>query len=135
MPLQCTTTNILVSLALAVLIVMSASIDCWAQDAARGTQETLKNPYSEQSKAAKAGKRLFESSCARCHGKKARGTANVPALAGQSTQSIPDGLLYSYITRGDPGNGMPSWASLPAEQRWQIITYLKSLPDSPKAER
>jgi len=23
--------------------------------------------------------------------------------------------------------GMPSWAHLPAERRWQIVTYLRSL--------
>jgi glucose/arabinose dehydrogenase len=36
--------------------------------------------------------------------------------------------LFWFISRGAPANGMPSWASLPQTQRWQIVTYLKTLP-------
>ena len=35
--------------------------------------------------------------------------------------------IFWYITQGDAANGMPSWASLPKQQRWQVITYLKSM--------
>jgi hypothetical protein len=28
---------------------------------------------------------------------------------------------------------MPSWASLPEQQRWQIVSYLQTLRDSPTA--
>jgi mono/diheme cytochrome c family protein len=126
------TTHLVASFALFVLAVGSTSFVLGAQKPERSAQEVLKNPYSGQRKAAKAGRKLYERNCARCHGKKGEGTPNVPALAGGATQSIPDGLIYSYITRGDVGNGMPSWASLPTEQRWQVITYLKSLPDPPK---
>jgi mono/diheme cytochrome c family protein len=95
------------------------------------TNQGLKNPYSAQRQAAKEGRKLFVEKCARCHGHNAEGTASVPALAGETTQSVPEGLIFSYITRGDVGNGMPSWASLPEPQRWQIVTYLKSLSHSP----
>lgn len=47
-----------------------------------------------------------------------------------------DGEIFWYITKGDVNNGMPSWASLPEEERWQIINYLRVLgaskPGSPR---
>jgi len=99
------------------------------------TNQDVRNPYSGQRNAAKAGRKLFVEKCARCHGHKAEGTASVPALAGETTQSVPEGVIFSYITRGDAGNGMPSWASLPESQRWQIVTYLKSLSTPPNANK
>jgi|SRR5580704_16399037 mono/diheme cytochrome c family protein len=99
------------------------------------THQEVRNPYSGQRKAAKAGRKLFVEKCARCHGHKAEGTANVPALAGETTQSVPEAVIFSYITRGDPGNGMPSWVGLPEGQRWQIVTYLKTLSSPPNAHR
>jgi glucose/arabinose dehydrogenase len=46
-------------------------------------------------------------------------------------QTASDGELFWYITRGDVANGMPSWKSLPEEQRWQVVTYIKSLGNAP----
>ena len=42
--------------------------------------------------------------------------------------------MFWFITRGDKENGMPAWASLPAKQRWQIVTYLKSMETSQAAQ-
>jgi len=48
------------------------------------------------------------------------------------TQAAKPGEIYWYITRGDKDNGMPAWASLPDQQRWQLVTYLRSMhtPDA-----
>jgi hypothetical protein len=35
--------------------------------------------------------------------------------------------LQWLLTNGSMKNGMPSWSRLPEPQRWQIITFLKSL--------
>jgi glucose/arabinose dehydrogenase len=35
--------------------------------------------------------------------------------------------VFWYVTRGDINNGMPSWAKLSEEQRWQVVAYVKSL--------
>jgi mono/diheme cytochrome c family protein len=86
-----------------------------------------KNPYAGRAGAAQAGANLYARSCAPCHGVNGQGTANIPALAKGPVQSTADGAIFWFITQGDPGNGMPAWASLPAQQRWQIITYLKAL--------
>ena len=46
--------------------------------------------------------------------------------------------LFWYITKGDLNNGMPAWESLPAEQRWKIINYIRVLgaskPGSPRVK-
>ncbi len=63
----------------------------------------------------------------RCHGATGEGSGNVPPLTNGNAQSATDGEVFWYITHGDADNGMPSWAGLPAEQRWQVVTYVKSL--------
>jgi glucose/arabinose dehydrogenase/mono/diheme cytochrome c family protein len=93
-----------------------------------------KNPYAGQRTASE--KSLYHLRCARCHGEDAEGSGNIPALATGKAQSASDGELFWYITRGDVNNGMPSWATLPRGQRWQIIAYLRVLggskPGSPR---
>ena len=58
----------------------------------------------------------------------------MPALAQGPTQSAADGEVLWFITTGAPDKGMPSWSALPERQRWQIVTYLKSLKSSHGAE-
>ena len=93
-----------------------------------------KNPYAGQRTASE--KSLYHLRCARCHGEDAEGSGNIPALATGKAQSASDGELFWYITKGDVNNGMPSWATLPRGQRWQIIAYLRVLggskPGSPR---
>jgi len=87
----------------------------------------VKNPYAGQSAAVAAGSKLYTMNCGSCHGVRGRGTGNVPALSKGPTQSVPDGEVFWFITTGSVNNGMPAWASLPEQKRWQIVTYLKSL--------
>ena len=90
----------------------------------------VNNPYAGKSSAARAGAKLYAAKCAACHGPSGKGTGNVPALATGPAQSATDGQIFWYITQGDPNNGMPAWSSLPEGQRWQIITFVKSLSTS-----
>jgi mono/diheme cytochrome c family protein len=102
-----------------------------AQDAhfhnAPASSNQLKNPYAGQPTAAAAGSRVYATNCGSCHGIKGRGTGNIPPLSEGPTQSASDGEVFWFIATGAVDNGMPSWASLPERQRWQIVTYLKSL--------
>jgi len=90
----------------------------------------LRNPYKDGPKAARAGKLIYQRYCAKCHGQNGEGTGNVPSLAKGPAQSAEEGEVFWYITHGDLNNGMPSWAALPKPQRWQIISYVKALPNS-----
>jgi glucose/arabinose dehydrogenase/mono/diheme cytochrome c family protein len=113
----------------AAAILMQSSLK--AQDSsfhgAPSSAANDKNPYAHKPAAAQAGADLYAHKCAPCHGVSGQGTANIPALAKGPVQSAADGAIFWFITQGDPGNGMPGWASLPAQQRWQIVTYLKAL--------
>ena len=89
--------------------------------------EKDKNPYAGQADALVAGKQVYTRNCGVCHGAGGQGTGNVPPLANGKAQSAPAGAVFWYITRGDVDNGMPSWAALTEQQRWQVVSYIQSL--------
>jgi glucose/arabinose dehydrogenase len=97
------------------------------------------NPFSDDKAAAAAGAGLFSQKCVSCHGTHAEGSGNVPNLRRGPTQAAPDGEIYWYITHGDAKNGMPGWPSLSRDDRWRIVTFLKTLsgaaPAAPAPEK
>ncbi|MGE5726245.1 MAG: PQQ-dependent sugar dehydrogenase [Acidobacteriota bacterium] len=76
------------------------------------------------------GHELFHHYCARCHGESAQGSGNIPSLVDGGMETVTPGEVYWFITKGSPQNGMPSWAKLPKNVRWEIVTYVKSLGSS-----
>lgn len=86
----------------------------------------LKNPYEDTSEGVKAGQPLYHLRCARCHGDNGEGSGNIPPLR-RHLSSVTAGELFWFITKGSPKNEMPSWAGLPKEQRWKIVSYVKAL--------
>lgn len=120
----------------AFMLLLSLSMDLapsplFAQNVgfhnAPATAKADKNPYAGQADAVAAGKSVYSNSCVTCHGASGQGSGNVPPLAQGSAQTASDGEVFWYITRGDIENGMPSWKSLPTEQRWQVVTYIKTI--------
>ena len=85
----------------------------------------MKNPYTSASAAA-AGKKLYAQNCAQCHGNNLQGMGPAPPLDGPPTKAAKPGELFWFITKGKLESGMPSWASLPEQKRWQIVTFLES---------
>jgi hypothetical protein len=57
------------------------------------------------------------------------------AVSQGPTQSASDGEVFWFITTGAIDKGMPSWSTLSERQRWQLVTYLKSLKNSHGAQR
>ena len=100
---------------------------------APASSNQLKNPFAGQLTAIVAGAKLYAMNCGACHGNNGRGTGNIPPLSQGATQTVSDGEVFWFITTGSVNNGMPSWATMPEEKRWQIVTYLKSLKNSPNA--
>ncbi len=86
------------------------------------------NPYAGQPEAIAAGKILFHDNCAQCHGADALGRRHRPSLRTQRIHLATDGELAWLLKNGNSWKGMPSWSSLPEQQRWQIIAYLRTLP-------
>jgi glucose/arabinose dehydrogenase/mono/diheme cytochrome c family protein len=95
----------------------------------------MKNPYAGNAAAVTAGGELFAKRCASCHGKTGTGSGNVPSLVDDPTKSASAGEIFWFITTGSVDNGMPSWASLPEKDRWQIVTFVKSLGKSGSASK
>ncbi len=94
----------------------------------------LRNPYEGRSDAMQAGAKLFARHCAKCHGSDAAGDADAPSLRGPLVENATPGALFWFLKNGSIRSGMPSWAGLPEQQRWQLVTYLKSLPKTEEAK-
>ncbi len=86
-----------------------------------------KNPLENNPKAIAGGRQLYTHNCSRCHGWRAEGSGEIPSLVDGALESVTPGELFWFITRGAPANGMPSWKKLPESQRWELVSYLKSL--------
>lgn len=118
------------SISAVAVAVFCAATSLWAQDAnfhnAPASSAAAQNPHMTEADA-QAGGTIYQQRCAACHGPTAKGAGNVPGLASGPTQSAKPGEVFWYITKGDLANGMPSWAALPEEQRWQVVSYLKYL--------
>jgi mono/diheme cytochrome c family protein len=89
------------------------------------------NPLAGQAQVAAAGKALFAQNCVRCHGPDANGRPNRPSLRSPRIRHATDGELAWMLRNGNPYKGMPPWNSLPEQQRWQLIAYLRTLPPAP----
>lgn len=85
------------------------------------------NPFAGNTNAISGGEKLFHQNCASCHGSDATGRDKHPALRSDRVRLATPGELYWLLTNGSMRNGMPSWSKLPEQQRWQIVSYLKTL--------
>ncbi len=94
-----------------------------------------RNPMESDPDAVAAGANLFDQHCAECHGEMAEGGRKGPSLRADPVQQATPGTLFWILTNGVVRRGMPVWSKLPEPQRWQLVTYLKSLkpvPTSPQ---
>jgi mono/diheme cytochrome c family protein len=85
------------------------------------------NPYQGQENARRAGQKLYRRECSACHGRDAQGSERAPALASPMVRQAPPGAIFWVLRNGSLWHGMPSFSHLPEQQRWQIVTYLKTL--------
>jgi mono/diheme cytochrome c family protein len=91
------------------------------------------NPLEHDPDAVSAGAKLFGLHCAECHGERAQGGRKAPSLLDVQVQQATPGTLFWILTNGVVRHGMPVWSKLPEPQRWQIVTYLKSLTPAGKS--
>lgn len=128
---RCQLTPAVLVLALAGLVFAAAGDGEWLlkippKDRART------NPYAADPDAPAAGAKIFAAHCASCHGEDAAGKTQGkhvrPNLHSDRIKTVSPGELFWLLTNGSQKNGMPSWSRLPEPQRWQLVTFLKSLP-------
>jgi glucose/arabinose dehydrogenase/mono/diheme cytochrome c family protein len=118
--------TLVVSAILFLLSPLLADADKKFHDAPESAQK-MKNPYDGQPAAIASGKQLYGRNCLSCHGKTGEGQGNVPSLIDGRLETATAGEVFWFVTKGDKDNGMPSWAQLPEKQRWEIVSYVKSL--------
>jgi mono/diheme cytochrome c family protein len=86
------------------------------------------NPLAGRPESAPAGALLYRDHCLQCHRADAAGDGKKkPSLKTDRIRTATDGDLEWFLRQGNLAHGMPSWSSLPEAQRWQLITYLRSL--------
>ena len=110
---------------LAALVIMFASLT---------RAEDVRNPFSGDPKAAKAGEFEFRINCAFCHGLGARGGGRGPDLTrAHKRHGDSDAELFQNISQGIPGTVMPAngtngqGVGMTDDEIWQIIAYLRSI--------
>lgn len=84
------------------------------------------NPLAGSEWDRQAGAKLFQQHCAACHGHNAMGIGKAPPLGIPRVHQAAPGKLFWILKNGSLRRGMPSFAHLPEEERWQIVTYLNS---------
>jgi mono/diheme cytochrome c family protein len=119
-------TCIVVLLTVAAAICLSASALAQSFHNTPASAAQMKNPYSGDGQASVGGKKLYSQNCAQCHGNELQGIGPAPTLMSVSMKNASAGDLFWFITNGDLSKGMPSWPNLTKQQRWQIVTFLKS---------
>lgn len=88
-------------------------------------QDNLANPHEGNAGAVRAGRALFETRCAECHGADAKGISG-PDLTVIFAAGRSDGRVFQTVRAGIPGSIMPS-STAPDDELWAIVSYLKSL--------
>lgn len=91
-----------------------------------------RNPMETDPDAVAAGQHLFERHCSECHGSAAYGTEKAPSLRADEVQNAMPGAIFWILTNGVVRRGMPVWSKLPEPQRWQLVSFIKSLGAAPK---
>jgi len=110
----------------ATLLFASVGDGAW-MDKVPEKDRSRQNPFDSQSDAVAAGAKLFHQNCASCHGSEAAGKYNHPDLHSEHIRNATPGQLEWLLKNGSMKNGMPPWSRLPEQQRWQIVSFLKSL--------
>ena len=100
---------------------------------APASEKTRQNPVAPGAAAVTQGKQVAQLNCVACHGTGGKGDGAAaqalnprpadwtsPAVQGES-----DGELFWKISQGR--GPMPPWGSLPANDRWAVVQFIRSL--------
>ena len=89
---------------------------------------TRQNPIASSPESVAAGKEIYAAKCAKCHGANGEGKGRHPSLQTKEVRSASPGELEWLIAHGNRWHGMPGFGNLSQEQRWQLVSYIQSLP-------
>lgn len=90
-----------------------------------------KNPLAGNADALAGGKKLFMRHCAECHNEDGSGLQDAANLQLPEVQKQTDGSIFWKITHGNVKAGMPPFARLADTERWQIVSFVRTLKEDP----
>lgn len=134
---------ITVAAAAAALVVGAGVALVSAQDTWKECEDAkfkgLKNPQSGAASVA-AGKKSAETNCVTCHGPGGKGDGVAAAAlnpkpadwTSDKMKKEADGTLFCKISNGR--GPMPPWKHLPDKERWDLVSYVRSLQGGPPAK-
>jgi mono/diheme cytochrome c family protein len=136
-----------ISLSLALALMSSAVLTLCASVAlAASMQAKPTNVVEADAASIAAGKKLFGSNCASCHGETAQGDGKAGRTLNPKPPSLvdatwihgsSDGEIFTVIRDGVKDTGMKGFASrMTTHQIWDVVNYLRSIgPDTPNTPR
>jgi cytochrome c oxidase cbb3-type subunit II len=96
----------------------------WRKAATAVVVGEAKNPYQDNMGVLPEGKKIYDASCAQCHGNQLEGGVG-PSLVDMDQ---PDAQVFSTIYSGKPAGGMPAFGDTLGKDRiWKTVTFLKSV--------
>ena len=103
----------------------------------------LKNPVKATPESAAAGKKLYDTQCATCHGQSGKGDGKMAAsiTTGPKPSDLTDaswkhgstdGEIFTLIRDGSKGTGMRGYAArMKPDDIWNVVNYLRTLGPTP----
>lgn len=106
-----------------VAAVLVCAIASYAQQPAHRIEKS-----KQPNHALASGERIFESSCAPCHGLNGRGAERAPDIATRSEiVKLSDAATLKLLRNGIPAKGMPSFVELGSARLSDLLHYLRVL--------
>lgn len=102
--------------------------------ARRNPHAAIRNFKTSEQDAA-AGAQIFLNQCSDCHGPDGTGSQVAPALAGREFEhGNSDWAVYRTVRDGVASTAMQSTPDLSEDQRWQVISFVRSLDAATSAQ-
>ena len=123
--------KLLITIVSITFLMWVLAIAVLAQEEPPSPYTGLQNPFPwNDTSAQEAGKGLYQQSCLGCHGAQGKNIAGADFSTANFSQGLEEraDLHFWILSEGRLDRGMPPFKStFSEEQRWQVLTYLRSL--------
>jgi mono/diheme cytochrome c family protein len=126
------------------LIVVSAGLAIFHRQPwiVPSSERLRQNPLTASPTNLAAAKEIYDARCEDCHGEKGKGDGPDAMMYDPTPSDLTDALRMNKLTDGEifyqiteGRKPMPSFRKkLSDEQRWQLVLFVRSLPEAPTAQ-